>query len=50
MKEVGIQVEEYKMYHSWSWEELDKNNLGPGGVKEAIRNAQSKSSGFTSHK
>ena len=50
MKHVGIQVDEYNMYHSWSWEELDKNNYGPGGVKEAIRNAQAKSSGFTSHK
>ena len=46
MKEVGIQVEEYKMYHAWSWEELDKNNYGPGGVKEAIKNARAGQSVF----
>ena len=49
MKDVGIQVDEYNMYHSWSWEELDRNNFGPGGVREAIKNAQAKSSGFISN-
>lgn len=47
MKYVGIEVDEYNMFHDWSWE-TDESIYGPGGIREAIRNAEAGRNGFNS--